>query len=209
MGKRPRTSSEMAELTDGPTAKKRKTARSKQTPTKVNSTTSSMLFELPAELRIIIWECALLEDLDIIVNKHLRIPSLLRVSKQVREETTSIWYNGNTFTHLIPDCNSSLVATWIQHCRALGFRQVRDAALVTGHPDWPNLMKWCEVLCGPSSPGMVLSVDDESDELERVVATVTGIAVKFWTWGRTWAECRSLLDEMRPLLGFYDQYWLK
>ncbi|KAK3617305.1 hypothetical protein LTR56_025373 [Elasticomyces elasticus] len=210
MGKRPRTSQEGEEPTDKLTGKKRKSGRAKNVSNIIDGTANSTLYKLPAELRIVIYEFALINNEAIVVDTQLQIPDLLSVSRQVREETIAIWY-GNTFLHHITDCNADLMAAWCRHCRALQFCKVDDEIHIQGEPNWDNLVKWCQaqVLCDPSGAGMGFAIDEDLSELEKVISTVTDVASCFQGKGQPWAECKPILDAMRPLLGFQDDKWLE
>ena len=56
------------------------------------------LLALPAEIRIRIYELALVEEDDSIeLTPNLRVPSLLHTSSQIRRETRPIWFDRNEF----------------------------------------------------------------------------------------------------------------
>ena len=60
------------------------------------------LLELPAEIRNYIYELALVEDSPIVIDPALKKaqasqPPLIRVSRQIRQETLSLFYSKNTF----------------------------------------------------------------------------------------------------------------
>ncbi|KAK4958805.1 hypothetical protein LTR10_003602 [Elasticomyces elasticus] len=190
------------------TTKKRKTTQRKKTPARPSGTANSILYKLPAELRVSIFEFALIEDNKIIVSTALRLPSLLRVSSQVRDETVPIWYRGNTFRHPIVDCDADLMTKWNKHCYAFRFADIKTDVSIQGGPNWSNLVRWCELLCSPGRT-VVLPADADYNELEQVISTATCIAERFWMKRRPWAECEVVLKEMRPLLGLYDDEWLK
>ncbi|KAK5677110.1 hypothetical protein LTS10_010299 [Elasticomyces elasticus] len=176
---------------------------------RIDGTVDSTLFKLPAELRVVIYEYVLIEDQNITVDTELRLPSLHSISRQVREETMTIWYHGNEFLHPVVDCKADLATAWNKHCRQLKIRNINDRMLIQGVPDWSNLMRWCQVLCDPSGVGMLLPADDDPNALEKVIAAANGVAQCFWTERRPWVECELILMLMRPLLGFYDARWLK
>ena len=56
------------------------------------------LFELPAELRIRIYEDALIEEEDVEVSPtKFAPPGLLSTNRQIRHETSRLYYNDNIF----------------------------------------------------------------------------------------------------------------
>ncbi|KAK5711052.1 hypothetical protein LTR15_012699 [Elasticomyces elasticus] len=109
-----------------------------------------LLFRLPAELRNEIYEMVLLQRNpvhSIQVNRDLRVPALLQVSRQVREETLKIWFEGNGFYYTVRDCNATVMVAWERHCRPLGLYEINAELMMVGKPNWANLRKWCKTIC--------------------------------------------------------------
>ncbi|KAK5703618.1 hypothetical protein LTR17_021942 [Elasticomyces elasticus] len=102
----------------------------------------SRLFTIPAEVRVRIYEYALISNAPIMIEKDEPQPNILRTCRQIRKEAMSIYYTENDF--------SMTVHQW-DGLAAVPFRKL----MLNGHlaldlctgcdvVNFENLMKWTE-----------------------------------------------------------------
>ncbi|KAK5739144.1 hypothetical protein LTR17_005445 [Elasticomyces elasticus] len=176
---------------------------------RIDGTAASRLFGLPAELRVAIYEYTLVQrGEDILVDAHWQAPALLRVSWRISEEASSIYYEGNTFTHDIQDCNADLMLKWIRYCFSLGIYDANSIMLINGRPNWTNLMRWCEALC-EGKGGISLECPGEKAQMESVMEAANEIAVHFCRMDKAWQECKPVLEALRRTVGTFEPEWLE
>ncbi|KAK3620960.1 hypothetical protein LTR56_023096 [Elasticomyces elasticus] len=165
----------------------------------------SAFLALPAELRNTIYELALLQSDDIEVDDQLRPPPLLQVSRQVREETGSMWYERNVFFQRVMDCDARLVSTWSRYCRNIGMSG-EVQIVISGVPNWSNLLEWCRELVEGHS-GYPFP-DENDDNMESMILSAHKIALDFNRDHRPWKDCKMVLEVLRRAVGRYDSRWL-
>ncbi|KAK4958804.1 hypothetical protein LTR10_003601 [Elasticomyces elasticus] len=176
---------------------------------RTDGTAASRLFGLPAELRVAIYEYNLVQHgEDIPVDARWQPPALLRVSWRISEEASSIYYDGNTFTHDIQDCNADLMLRWIQYCFSVGIYNANSIMLINGRPNWTNLMRWCEALC-EGKGGISLECPGEKEQMESVMEAANEIAVHFCRMDKAWQECKPVLEALRRTVGTFEPEWLE
>ena len=126
----------------------------------------SQLLSLPAELRNMIYNYALIEDDDIEIHTSTPPPPqlvLLQVNRQMRNEAIKIYYTQNEFNWVIHACDASNYIKWSNSSR---FRQMSNISLsFCGHRNWANLLRWIQAAYHGESPGPRCSTEDESDEV--------------------------------------------
>ncbi|KAK4963697.1 hypothetical protein LTR10_001328 [Elasticomyces elasticus] len=110
------------------------------------------LFKIPGEIRNQIYEYALLEP------KKIKIkptgpgePPLLRVSKRIRDEASSIYYTLNTFHVYITDFDGAAVTPFSRQISRYDFHPPLNKGeggasnvlfLMGGDAKWDNLVRW-------------------------------------------------------------------
>lgn len=106
----------------------------------------STLLSLPPELRLIIYEFALITR-RVEMDSTTKPPSLLSTSRQVRSETIPVWYGKNKFRFSVINCDGILVHKFINSVSPLA-RGLLIGKLVfrfRGDPSWTNLKEWCRL----------------------------------------------------------------
>ncbi|KAK4945834.1 hypothetical protein LTR10_014925 [Elasticomyces elasticus] len=193
-------------------------------------TLGPLLFRLPAELRNDIYEMVLLQRNPVHslqVNKDLRVPALLQVSRQVRHETLKIWFQGNGFYYTVRNCNASVMVAWERHCRSLGLFEIKAELMMVGDPNWPNLRKWCKAICregvrGACPEGCMTACGEEclatrhsssndfqTEARHTVIISATDIACRFFGQPSAWKKCKAVLDHLQAAVCAYDGKWMK
>ncbi|KAK3630330.1 hypothetical protein LTR56_017506 [Elasticomyces elasticus] len=187
------------------------------------------LFRLPAELRNEIYEMVLLQRNPVHslqVNRDLRVPALLQVSRQVRHETLKIWFEGNGFYYTVRDCNAGVMVAWERHCRSLGLYEIKAELMMVGKPNWANLRRWCKAIClegvrGACPEGCLTacgeeclatrqssSDDHQTEARHTVIISATDIACQFFGKPSSWRNCRAVLKHLRAAVCAYDGDWI-
>lgn len=165
------------------------------------------ILALPAELRIAIFEHALIEHPYIRVTAQLRPPALLSVCKQVREEGLSIWYGENLFAMPIVDCDARLAIAFQVHHQSLALGEIRGAFEIYGEPNWQNLFRWCTAIYSGASAG--LEKGARLGPLGKVIAAANEIAARFTENAASWDACEEVLENLRFAVGGLEPMWLE
>ena len=102
-----------------------------------------MLLDLPAELKLAIYEFALFDEDDPIeIDEELQEPPLLWVCREIRTAARKIWYAENSFRTTAFNLNLSLYHMWTEKLTALGIsRQVRVGVIPSC--EWENVLASC------------------------------------------------------------------
>lgn len=109
---------------------------------------SSLLLDLPLQLRNRVYAFALVEEGEVSVTPGVLQPALLRTCSQSRGEALPLCYMDTRFTINIPNCDGSLDIHWARHLRLLkhhGFSNigaVTVGCIYSGRPNWRNLIVW-------------------------------------------------------------------
>ncbi|KAK5743011.1 hypothetical protein LTR17_003024 [Elasticomyces elasticus] len=185
----------------------------------------TMLFKLPAELRNEIYEMVLLERGPICIQKWLRVPGLLQVSSEVRQETVKMWYGENEFSHVIRNCSARYMIAWEKNRRSQGMKTKDVALTMRNVPHWGKLMGWCRAICfdgikGACKAGCAAACGEDCfaarredpdtsnlDPTEIVIRSATDIACRCFR-NSSWEECKAQLDDLRSQVSDYDRRWL-
>ncbi|KAK5678526.1 hypothetical protein LTS10_008970 [Elasticomyces elasticus] len=197
---------------DGPVQNRRRSkrlsAKNKDDAEHTEQTQECKLFALPAELRNSIYEDVLIEDAKIEVTVNTRVPALLQVSKQTREETLSMWLQTNTFNFTITNCDASLICGWERFWSARKFRElkIKINMVLVGTPNWSALMKWCKEVCEDEAGAATPQLTDT--KFGGIITTATGIAWRFSEFYGPWARCEKVLGELRHSAALEDADWL-
>lgn len=173
------------------------------------------LLELPAELRVRIYEDALLqEDRVEITKRSFAQPGLLRTCRQIRHEASTIHYNKNKFSVWALGFDSGVLKRFCT--QAAGFWDNYDLermdVVLHNHrvqPSWGNVLKWMKayhadevmmLVCGPhvggherccaheSASKIVSTLDDADWEVVKAVLEVLKTATENQANGRWYWE---------------------
>ena len=180
---------------------------------------ASRLLELPGELRNKIYRYCLVvgdeHDTEylmrittngrfVVVTKDLKIPPLLSVSQQVRNEAIHIWYAANTFRVSLQDYDPTLYLAWKRHVDVIS----RTAPLeklwiqVTGDPKWSNLMAWCHAVWSGTLPCL------EKDERGKLALARAAHKIAVMSKEGSWEECERQLSVLRGVFAQIDKRWM-
>lgn len=163
------------------------------------------LFTLPAELRNEIYRLVLLSQSRITIGaRNHEQPALLRTCRQLREETSSIFYDENRFLTRVQDMRMVIPAShWcITRIRAPNF-----SAHMSGTMSWSNTLKWLERYyrgeairlgsvpnCGPDRIHM------------NVAAHIFGVVDRLRKKLK-WKDIVPVLEEVRQMVDDKDGTW--
>jgi len=171
------------------------------------------LFGLPPELRNAIYEYTLPQDGVIWVSRTrpFKVPPLLQVCKQIRNEARNIWYGNNEVWIESKDCDPSPCIFWAEHRRTLDLDQDIELGIrLQGSPNWRNLAKWCEAAFHDDEfPNEVLSSDTSPAPWPEVLDRALNIALQCSEMNLSWDECEWRLEALRYGAGVYDDRWLQ
>ncbi|KAK3723934.1 hypothetical protein LTR37_001418 [Vermiconidia calcicola] len=123
------------------------------------SRTKPHLLAIPAEIRNAIFKQALVQSRSVQINSRpTRVPGLLGVCKQIRDETIKSFYTLNTFEVQLYSYNVYAVmpalGVWHRYNAPLGNvnearapRHITNIDIVhTGRADWNNFVDWCKLI---------------------------------------------------------------
>lgn len=173
--------------------------------------TTPTLLTLPAELRVSIWEYASIEPDTITVTESLKLPALLSVNRQVRNETCRLWFSKNSFLFNVIDCDDDI---YLKFGRTVykGLPNVRipHSRQLLGEPNWQNLMRSCKrVHQMQVVPMTTLKLNEEENELAAVIAAAHEIARPAGKKGEGWEQVERALGALRKVAVFADRRWIE
>lgn len=165
------------------------------------------LLDLPAELRIMIYNFALIQDDWIPLTPDLKPPGLLATCHQIREESMQIWYIQNDFWPHVINCDISLVLAFENHVTRVNKRRMKIYyTWELSGMNWDNLMVWCQHIYTRRLPR--IPAKREPGMFWAVVNAASEIAHKASRRG-TWEDCRLQLEGFRLVAGKLNEEWLK
>ena len=180
---------------------------------------ASRLLELLGELRNKIYRYCLVVDDEhdtehpmrittngrfVVVAKDLKIPPLLSVSQQVRNEAIHIWYAANTFRVSLPDYDPTLYLARRRHLGGIvGDDKSKGLWIqVTGDPKWSNLMDRCHAAWSGTLPCL------EKDERGKLAVARAAHKIAVMSKEGSWEECERQLSVLRGVFAQIDKRWM-
>lgn len=140
-------------------------------------------------------------------------PGLLATCRQLREETSKIFYLSNPFWLTIWDYDATRLCAWEKLCRMIDRRLgARPETVIKVYHDanWENLKQWCYFLWAGKVPFVEEDeeeVDEDSEGNNHIFMFVQNLAQQHQ--GRPWKECEKLLEAFRKVAGDIDEDWLE
>ncbi|KAK5747385.1 hypothetical protein LTR17_000025 [Elasticomyces elasticus] len=189
--------------------------------------TKPHLLGLPKELRLQIWEFALIEDTPIFIAADgLEQPALLRVCQQIRGEGLPPYYKYNQFVWVLKDFNMTpllpavAIRTKYIKTSAKGNggnstgghplkarRPVRTMIEFTGVPNWQNLVEWLRLHY--SNEGVPGFGDQDKDPTFVMITALFDAALHLVCRKVSWAVFSTTLDAWRQIFILNDPAWAK
>lgn len=176
------------------------------------------LLKLPAELRIWIYEYALIEKTIIAVIRSFKQPGLLSTCRQIRKEAAQTWYQSNKFVAVVKDCDTSLYRGFVLHLRQVTSYRVAFTSTFRISPNfytsvslWTNLEDHCRAVW--TSPQVLFPVPTVEKrglglkEYYAVFECAQRIAFRANKRGVPWEECKEQLRALREVAGFVNDLW--
>lgn len=182
-----------------------------------NPQAGSRLLNLPPELRNRIYEYCLKSEYvrdiykvstpwTINITDRPKPPGLLFTCKQVRSETTKIWYLANEFLVEIENYDATALVAWEKWSRqiheTLGARPKigLDGML---YANWKNLKQWCRLVWAGEVPFPDLIIP-EAD----TAVLVSSLRIARECQRQPWEKCETTLEGFRSVAGDTDSDWL-
>lgn len=171
------------------------------------------LLSLPPELRLLIFEAALVEG-EIKVKAHTTPPALLATNRQIRDEASGIWYTQNSFHFRIDDCDASIAYKFFRRTayERLCPSQTNFTFVIKGKPTWDNLLDWCR----DAFDKHTMRIDDlplDQVSIYGALTTTTATALEISRAsrekGESWEECKRTLESLRKVAVITDYRWLE
>lgn len=163
------------------------------------------LLTLPEEMRHSIFTMALKEDHQIVITKALKLPPLLSVCRQIREEGMKIWAQSNTFHITVDRFDARLLAAWNRFVtEVLGYRPITGMFVNDSH-NWANLLHWARIV----QEGRIDAVPATADGMPRghtIASAAIGIA--YYMQGEAWEDCKMVLERFRLALEALHGGWV-
>lgn len=162
-------------------------------------------------MRDYIYDLALVEE-EIIITKEVKEPPLLWTCSTIRDEALAIWYEENTFTAEVYDCDAKLAndfEEWVGQ-RVGDFHRARCDITVQFdvndcEPHWQNLRRWCKRIHGDYD---VVSLFPYSDATHTAAVISAAHQIAKSQREQDWLECYDPLYGLRALAGIVDPRWL-
>jgi hypothetical protein len=167
------------------------------------------LFDLPLELRDMIWTLTLQKDHRIMVpkNQPLRPPSLINACKQTRDEALPEWFLVNRFKARIVHLDMTPVIHLMSSARAVGASIEVDLEIVSSC-HWDNLMDWIDYdRYERWHPGRIRVISKQSDTNTVAVLKATIHILTVWR-GKSFQELQDALEAFREVAGLSNPRWL-
>ncbi|KAK3651626.1 hypothetical protein LTR56_004355 [Elasticomyces elasticus] len=167
-----------------------------------------LLLTLPPELRNTIYELVLPQREDIPIIWFLRVPALLQVCRQIRNETLEMWHCGNTFTFVVQHCDADLLMRFYKHLATVGLQHVVEFQVeVKGKLNWTNLIRWCMAICALGNPRVRSAAGGSTVKVKSGITAAVGLALECHERDRGWEECLAAFGWLRFGLGAHDSRW--
>jgi hypothetical protein len=161
-----------------------------------------LLLDLPAELKIVIYEFALIEDDVVEIDNGVQEPPLLCVCQEIRKAARKIWYADKNFRYTAVDLDLTLYHIWTEKLKALGItRQVRVGVIPSY--EWENVLASCwYVWDNPTAFELHINV---TGHWGKVFVGAHWIARRYR--GQPWGDCLEALENHRASLAIYEPSW--
>ena len=189
-----------------------------------NSTPSSPLMKLPAELRNTIYEYALRTDdgtIEISEQTGIPEPALLLTNKSIRAEALSIFYSQNIITLVIESYSPSVPLLVHKKQEAVlskyKYKITTSRVTLNGSANWHNLMAWLRHFHEADGPVAFIKLDPplktgeyepgakEVDKEETVIAGL--FQMVSYMDDVHWDDVEETLGMMRYALAAFDWDW--
>lgn len=164
----------------------------------------SRLLALPGELRTKIYEFCLLEPDLINIDSNPVEPALLSVNRQMRKEARPLYYNDNNFSVPVIDYNDELLCKFYKRSRDLTGTVRSGSLILSGNPNWTNLMRWCENIWRAKSTGLDRH---EDGALAVVLYAAHEIAYHHRELQASWEACEKALANLKLVVQTLDPRW--
>lgn len=165
------------------------------------------IFSIPPELRIRIYEFALVshKTINVTKKKYRPQPALLATCHQIRDEAASVYYQSNTFRYTVCNYAGVLIIPFCKPLRKYRTDHKGNAISVKlcGHAqlvDFNNLYSWLSIYHAdpdlvPAPPQDQLATGwTDKDIAIRLFSVVYAMRC------RTWAEIGDVLDSFRDMM---------
>lgn len=148
------------------------------------------------------------------IKHRSRLPGLLSACRQLRKETLSMWFTRSSFALEIHNCDGIIYTKWdrlLQEIEA-ELEIARDTIMVetihTGRASWQNLKAWLHYrferklkfrpedsypVSGPGPQGFYDAANELLNEF----------------MDKEWVDFDLCVENMRSMLLWYDQTWLR
>lgn len=170
------------------------------------------LLKLPPELRITIFEYALIADDTLPVTSETQLPALFATNRQIRQETMPIWFTKYDFDFSINNCDASVAikfyqGTALKHYDTLG---KQSYSMWSGRPSWKNVLYWSRAVFEGNMPGLrTMPLEEELDQAEPMASIVAAAhEVCLESRVKSWKQCEQILSSLRRVAVFQDRQWL-
>lgn len=172
-----------------------------------SGTSESPLLSLPPEIRNIIYREVLAHGA-IQMSAIVLEPPLLRVSRQIRDETMQIYYKENTFEWTALSFDAKDYLAWIQ---ALPARKHTSCSwTLGGAPNWNNLQRWLKAYHEGKSVRL-RPVDPKTVPIQvrwtAIAAFLFDSVRVMGKQGLSWADIAANLGMTRSALCVLDERW--
>lgn len=165
---------------------------------------TSLLLELPGEVRNRIFRHVLVSDDEIPIDKtNFKQPTLLRTCKTIKNEASPIYYHENSFRFCVELHDSTAMTSWWQHAKSSrkgGIRGTTDYHIddLSGC-SWSNLLTWLRRFHAGMIPGFLemhlIASDDSIDAQLVTLFRVAGVMR-----GLPWETVVKVLEAQKDLL---------
>ena len=172
--------------------------------------TRPSLLTLPPELRNMIYTMSLdgstPSETHIKVVSDLKLPGLLHTCRQIRAETTKLYFGVNRFEVVITSFDSSLLRRFC-HLRDCCKARARISVEVKTSKNFGNLLEWCRWVHRDARARYVgAETKNRPSKSYAIARAALGIARN--GRGKSWGKCRQSLLKLRYALSAMEDGWV-
>nr|OQO28107.1 hypothetical protein B0A51_05306 [Rachicladosporium sp. CCFEE 5018] len=174
-----------------------------------------LLNKLPGEIRNMIWRNVVVQGSISVTSEGPGEPALLRVCRQIRRETLRIPHTENDFLVRIVHYDGAALAPFARQHERYGDATSNFRMVMTGNPNWENLLKWLKEVVAHWCDLIPDLSDDDSDcaccrwphkTNDKILAGMFRAAMELR--GRVmWAVAEKVLEGAHQALAAVSPQW--
>ena len=139
------------------------------------------------------------------VVSDLKLPGLLHTCRQIRAETTKLYFDTNRFSIVIRNFDSSLLRRFCELRRRCEGHVILRIEIMNSQ-NFTNLLQWCRWVHEDTRARHVHSETKTRPSKAYAVARAA-FAIARNGRGKPWRKCRESLQKLRYALSAFEDGW--